>query len=308
VKVMMGAAVPLLVVVAYFYWEGALADLWDWTIVFNYKVYRPETARGLKETAALLWKVLLRVFGLKVIALGFSLIGYVMFAVERVRARRSSVTADEVTNACRDAILLPPTIYLAFCALNFQSGPDLIPLFPFIGIFAGWLLAKAGQTIPDHSALKAGAFGRAFLRWLPSAAVLVVAAAILAQTLAYRIEPGSTLQEQERKLAPVAEALGPDDRIYAHGMAEILVLLNRPNLNPYIYLDNGKDRFADARTPGGFAVILSQMEAEAPKVVALGRLGKVARRGDLERWVQEQYEAIGQIGNGVIYRRKSAGQ
>jgi hypothetical protein len=44
-KVIAGAVVPLAVVVAYFYWRGALDDLWAWTITYNYSVFGPDAQR-----------------------------------------------------------------------------------------------------------------------------------------------------------------------------------------------------------------------------------------------------------------------
>ena len=45
-KVVLGAAMPLAVVLGYFYSQSALGDLWAWTITFNYSVFGPETQRG----------------------------------------------------------------------------------------------------------------------------------------------------------------------------------------------------------------------------------------------------------------------
>ena len=88
----------------------------------------------------------------------------------------------------------------------------------------------------------------------------------------------------------VADLLGPDDKIYVHGTLELLVLMNKPNLNPYIFLDRGKDRYIAERTPGGFAAIIDQMKSESPKVIAISRIQNVAHRQELLDWAAEQYD------------------
>ena len=41
-KVLIGAAVPLGLVLLYFYGAGALGNFWNWTVRYNYRVYMPE--------------------------------------------------------------------------------------------------------------------------------------------------------------------------------------------------------------------------------------------------------------------------
>jgi hypothetical protein len=40
--IVLGAAIPLLLVLCYFYFKGALGDLWAWTITYNCGVFGPE--------------------------------------------------------------------------------------------------------------------------------------------------------------------------------------------------------------------------------------------------------------------------
>jgi hypothetical protein len=104
---------------------------------------------------------------------------------------------------------------------------------------------------------------------------------------------------------PVADLLGSDDKIYVHGTLELLVLMNRPNMNPYIFLDRGKDRYIAGRTPGGFAAITNEMKSQAPKVIAISRTQNVAYREDLFVWAAEHYDRfpVGFAHNSVYLRR-----
>ena len=69
-------------------------------------------------------------------------------------------------------------------------------------------------------------------------------------------------------------------------------MLNRPNMNPYIFLARGTDGFLGSRTPGGLDAVLAEMKAEAPKVLALSRLQNVACREALTGWAASQYEKL----------------
>ena len=325
-KVIIGAAVPLLAVLGYFYWRGALGDLWAWTITYNYGVFGPEARQGAGDAVNKLWRIVLRVFrpdtaaladsfigrfksrfeplaGLATFAMvPASIIGALLFGFERVRAKLAGKQAIQSPELFRDALLIPPLVYLGFCLVNFQAGPDLIPFFPFIGIFAAWFLIKAGRLIASrwlrHST---SAFPPEI--WLPLGALLLILIVLAVRTVTYRVG-GWTLQYQDQEFKTISDLLGPDDKIYVHGTVELLVLLNRPNLNPYVLLDWDADKFAGARTPGGWSAIMDEMESQAPKLVAVSRLRTVTYRADIERWIEEHYDRLALFRYERVFVRK----
>ena len=147
-------------------------------------------------------------------------------------------------------------------------------------------------------------FGRGLARRVPAAALVVLFGLIIFRSLTYSVGSEPTLQDQEKEFAAISRGLAPDDSIYVHGTVEILVLLNRPNLNPYIFLDRGKDDWIAKRTAGGFRAIIDKMESTAPRVVAISRTGKVARRAELSQWVEDHYDRMGLRGYEGIYLRR----
>src|SRR5499427_8655062 len=48
-KVIAGAAVPLALLLLYFYALGALGQLWSWTITYTYSVFGPEGQKGIDQ-------------------------------------------------------------------------------------------------------------------------------------------------------------------------------------------------------------------------------------------------------------------
>lgn len=314
-RVLIGASIPLLAVLGYFYVKGALDDLWAWTITYNYGVFGPEAKKGTGDALHKLWAVILRVFGPDTSALGdsmigrfkakvepiaglatlamvpVSLIGLSLFGWDRVRAKFSELRPIQSPGLFVDALFIPPAVYLGFCLINFQAGPDLIPFFPFIGIFAGLFFVRAGGLLSSLSWIKQLPSNLAREMLVPGLALGLVLVVILGRTFTYRPD-GWTLQYQDQEFRTISDLLAPDHKIYVHGTVEILVLLNRPNVNPYILLDWDADKFAATRTPGGWRAIMDEMESQAPKLVAISRLRRVTYRADIERWVDEHYDRL----------------
>jgi hypothetical protein len=288
-KVVIGAAIPLAVVVVYFYWKGALGDLWNYAMVYNYSVFAPEAKRSLVEAMANLWKTLRRNFESEVLFVVLSAVGLLIFCAERLRAKFKEGFSSELF---RDAIAIPPLVYFAFCLINFQAGPDLIPFLPFIGIFAAWLFVKAAQAI---SAIKMARFAAYLPRaetLIPQFVLAVILALVVTHAAGYRMQ-GTTLQEQEEEVKTLAGLLNPDDKMYVHGTVGLLVLLNKPNLNPYVFLDWNMDTFVAARKYGGsFKALIDEMEAQTPKIVSISRIKAVTHGEDFEQWVSEHYEEV----------------
>jgi hypothetical protein len=327
IKVLLGAAIPLLVVLGYFHWKGALGDMWAWTVTYNYQVFGPEAKKGAGDAIQSLWTIILRVFRPDVVAPGnsaldglmfrfaifaglatlamvpASLIGLLLFGRDRLRAKLSGIRPPQSPDLFVDALFIPPAVYLAFCLINFQAGPDLIPFFPFIGIFAGLLVVKAGGGVSTLRWVKTTRWPLALARVVPLSALALILLILLARTVTYKPDDW-TLRDQDHEFKVISDLLGPGDKIYVHGRVELLVLLNRPNLNPYILLDWGADDFAAARNRGGWSAIMDEMEARKPRVVAISRLRAVAHRAEIERWVDEHYDPLTSFRYDRVFVRK----
>lgn len=302
VKVLAGAVAPLAITFAYFYSRGALGDLWAWTITYNYSVFRPENQRTPVRALTHLSSVTSKKFGAAIVVVWISIVGFLALGIERVRLKLNRKGASDLF---RDAILIPPIVYFAFCIINMQGGPDLIPFLPFIGMFAAWFLVQLGRFISSRSTRGTDAAG---IRWdllVPGTALVLMLFLALESPLMNKNPAGHTLQDQDARLKGISDLLTPDDKIYVQGSVELLVLLNRPNLNPYTFLNQGIDRFASARRLGDFNLILGEMEFHRPKLVALSRLKTVSSRDLLERWVDEHYDKLKSFTDSDVYIRKA---
>jgi len=303
-KVLLGAAIPFAVMAIYFYSRSAFGDLWSLTISYNYGVFGPEAKRGTAEALKHIGKVMSRVFQTDIVLVFLGLAGYIIYLVERLRARFKGKKVFASPDTLRDALLLPTAVYFAFCLINFQSAPDSLPFIPFVGIFAAYCFVVAGRWI---KAIKhgEGRWGHArWEAWVPALAASTMLILALFRGATYKPDKG-TIRDQDKEFKLVADVLGPNDTLYVHGTTELLVLLNKPNLNPYVDLDWGKDDYiASRKYSGSFKALVDEMEAQAPKVVALSRLKVVAHRAELEQWVEAHYDKLDVPGYEGIYIRK----
>jgi hypothetical protein len=300
-KVLAGAAIPLGTTLLYFYSRGALRDLWSWTITFNYSVFAPNGLKPLSQSLRHFWKVVSRVYEWDSIAVWMSVAGFIWYSYRRVRAKFGGVRAFGGPTLDRDAIAIPPLIYLAFCTINFQGGPDLIPFLPFIGIFGGWFFIRAARLLFSGRIALAGHYltaQRAFCLLV----VITIGIITLYRGVTYRVE-NITLQAQSAVAEKVARLLAPGDTIYVHGSVELLVLLDIPNLNPYVAFDSGADDYIAAGKPHGFASVIEEMEAAAPKVAVLTRLGNVHHADELMHWVNQHYQRLAQFDYASLWVR-----
>src|SRR5258707_1477092 len=145
-KVLGGEAIPLGVVIAYFYFAGALKDLWIWTVHYNYTVYMPEANVPPREALAQVWKLASLAMGSNLVWVKLSIAGFFLYAAELLsrRIRERKIIASDLF---RDALLIPPVIHLGFCIVNWQGEECMIPFFPFIGIFAGYFVIAIARIV-----------------------------------------------------------------------------------------------------------------------------------------------------------------
>jgi hypothetical protein len=290
-RALIGASVPLGLALIYFYSAGALSDFWSWTVSYNYQIYMPET----RETAAValnrLWYLIDQVTGGDTVWVKLGAAGLVLYAGERILVRFKNRAITAAPELFKDCLVVIPLMYLVFKVVSYPGADDLIPLFPFIGLFVGYAFTTASRWISDMRIGRSFENPARFARWIPIVPVTVLAALVLIHGLNYRIT-SATLQDQQQMVQRVSDLLDPDDKVYVHCTLELLVLLNIPNMNPYIFLDRGKDKYLAGRTPGGFAAIMRDMKSQAPKVIAISRLQKVSQREELSAWATEDYRRM----------------
>jgi 4-amino-4-deoxy-L-arabinose transferase-like glycosyltransferase len=281
-----GIVIPLGATAIYYATEGALADLYDATIDYPLTgVESKERSNQLQHIAS----VVNRDYPTTKIVFWAGLAILLALAVARAArppaGRHRSLLCDPYLIAVIPAFIA----IFVFSLTDFQGYPDVYPLLPFsaLGIGAGfWLLHAA--TVNGHFAVVAAALSGA-----------AIAAMVVASFFVYsRAGAGlSELTQQRQAAAALNRLLGPDDTMISLGNPMPLVLTQRANPSPFIYLEAGVDQWAIDHRFGTFANWTKQIEAANPAVVVLAR-PTVSRRwgrwispvqGEMRAWLAANY-------------------
>ncbi|HWC78001.1 MAG TPA: hypothetical protein VG778_11095 [Blastocatellia bacterium] len=288
VKLLAGAALPLLIFVGYFAIVGALNDFFVWTLHFNYSVYGPREMRSVSGFVTRFAELLNGPYRQERIYFIFAALGAVIVFAEHVWSTRGKI-ARWVEDAPSHAIWIAPLVYFAFCAVDIQWHADFLPFMPFVGIFA----AVAFYSIIKAAVARLKRFAPQLVTSrveYPAFALLLAAVFLGNVGDAFSFNRGfPTLQDQYVGIKEMTAFLEPGDKVFAHGRTEVLVVSKMRNASKYFFLDRGKDQYLDEIEPGGFKGWFERLKAERPRIVALGRLRMVDHAKDLRQWMEADY-------------------
>jgi hypothetical protein len=289
VRLLAGAAIPLVVLLAYFWMEGALRDFYLWGVHYNLNVYGPRGARPALSSIALIQSLLQSTFRRDRVFFYLAGVGIIVALFAELKRGRRDGAHSLLAAAPRHAIVIAPSVYLLFCLVNIQGSADLIPLVPFVGVFAALALVLAADQVIEL-------FGKAETK-LNRVAVeragyvglfLVVFYWGVSDAFAWK-QGFPTLKDQDEAVAEIKAQMEAGDKIFVHGRTEILVLSGLTNASKYFFLDFGKDVYLNNVEPGGFDGWFERLKAERPRVVALSRLRQVQRKQEFRNWMDAEY-------------------
>ncbi|MFY9609538.1 MAG: DolP-mannose mannosyltransferase [Blastocatellia bacterium] len=287
---LVGATVPLALLLAYFWLAGALQEFYQWGVHYNLTLYGPGGVRSISRALGRFGELVQRPYRQDRLYFYLAAAGIIvaLFA-ELKRARRRGISYLREA-APGHAIIIAPSVYFFFCLISLQGGPDLIPLLPFVGVFAAIALVLAIDQTTQLLRRALPKPGAGALEHASFAAVLVAVVffSVADAFTSKRVSP--TLKDQDSAVAEITSLLKPEDKIFVHGQTEILVLSGLTNASKYVFLERGKDTYLNTAEPGGFEGWFERLKSERPKVVALSRLGKVKHKQDLQDWADAEYE------------------
>ena len=292
VKVVAGACLPLAIFLGYLWAAGALKDFYAWCFHFNMTVYGPRDKQTFQMFLDRLSELLEKSYEQERVYFYLSGIGVLAVALREAISTAKQGWPYLLNRAPRHQVVIAALVYLLFCRINMQGEQDLIPLLPFVAIFASVLLV---WSLDLTMKLLARAYAK--LNNFPAGrlgfAVLILAVFFLNVAPAFSFKvPRKKLKAQDADTAEIMSHLGPEDHIFVHGRTEMLALSGLTNSRKYTNLDHGKDNYLDLVEPGGFDGWFEQLKADRPKVVMLSRMDNVDRKKDFLRWVKHDYERI----------------
>jgi len=288
-----GMCVPLAAVGAYLAVTGALGPAWRQAGLGALTFGRAAVEGG--GLAARLSTNLVNIVAATGTAFGvmrpvflLGLLGWLALAAEPLRAVWQASAergwASRLWEAIRRPAQLPSMVvgggFLAFTALDFQAGPDLLPLTPLAGLGIGWWLL----TLSNGTAL----------RRLPAVTILigVIVSAALAgmgfYQLAQRPMRNAAVRSQIQAAEQLYDMVGRDAEVQVFGCMAPLVVYRRPNATRFIHLGSKSLNLMAIELGGGVEKLAALIEERQPAAVLFdgGRYGEEP----LKALIAEHYE------------------
>lgn len=239
-----GVATPLAATGAYFWYHGALKELLDGLVLFNFlHVNRGGLPPALAPSGPI--REVLTWYGTMVgpLLLGLAVIGSLYFS--RTLWRHYA------------PLLLTLPVFAAWSLLDFQTPEDLYVFLPYAAVGFGALLASVLGRVEKPQPVAA----------LIGAALLAMAV-VNTPAVGARDMPGPSLQAQQRSAEEIRRRFGKDARIVSINAPQVLALLGTENPDPYLFTTEGVDRQIAADVPGGFEGWVESLEDHDPDAIA----------------------------------------
>lgn len=268
---LLGAALPLVAVLAYYALEGAVGDLLDGLFVFNLS-YLDRAESGLAHSLGRMGGTLMRGYSPMTIPIVVGLVAVLLMIAYVVFTRRRNLVSFLRRNrfAIVPLTLLPA---IGWSLLDFQGYADWYPLLPFAAMGLGGLGSALIRLVP-----------RASLQTVITVALSLVLLTAAATTYAAESRRGLTLQ--------LAEAIAIDRRLgdrnlFVIGNPSLLALTGRQNPSRYIYLNSGLELWAVDHIPDGTEGYLRAITNAQPGALVVSKRCPGPLVTAARRWARE---------------------
>jgi len=262
-RVAVGAAIPGVALLAGFAAVGGLGDLFEQAVLFNrhyVDVHSKSVAQSIRRLRRLMWSWSPTESWLFVVGA----IGLVL-----PLQRRTGISAPP-------GLVISGILYVGLTFVSLQGWPDTILLAaPAAG------LMSAGLVRLLHLAVDARRAG-----------LLVLAAALVCVALPRRpeVSVNTTFSEQADLMDKLAGRLDDDDTVVVIGTPEFSIHTGRLSVWPWPYMWFGVDRFAAAKSEGGFTGMLERLDERRPGLILVARSWHSSLRSQFECWLAPRYK------------------
>ncbi len=284
-----GVLIPGAVTIVYFAMVGAADELFETAFLLPLiGTQRAESTFG--DHIVHIALAVARGYGLSSVLFWGGLLFVLLLAASRIwngRGKWGRLAGDPLIVL----ITVPLLFFMAFSLVDFQGYPDAYPFLPLAAFGVACAAAGLLQRMEDRgrrpiavAVLGAAALGVVVLTWAWYGQERPVADA-------------TGLIAQRRDAAAAERILGPDGTFYALGDPSPLVLMQRRNPSPEIYMAAGVASWVIDHKPGGFEGWTQEIAAQQPDMVmSSGWHGPEA--ASMRAWLRSQFARIriGQTG------------
>ena len=294
-RALAGIMIPLVAVVAYFYYEGALGAFIEGLIFFNINYL----VRGDSELGSQLGAAAVNVaipYGTMLVPILIGLAVIVRLYFLRPYQYRFA------------PILLSFPAPILWSLQDFQLADDFYVFLPYaaigFGTFLSFVIHRDQVSRP--------------LAVLVGVVLVGVALANTSEQInagaAYTLKGTNVnLSDQREGALEIKDRLGEDAKLASINSPQVLVLLHRENPNPYLWITAGVDREIDAETQGGFDGWIRELgEFDPDAIVFFGEGQSIlpsahlteGRKQKLLGWLNSRYQ-MEKIGTWWLYEKNS---
>jgi hypothetical protein len=184
------------------------------------------------------------------------LVAIVITALVRSRTDWRAALADPVLSV----VAVTAVLTFGYATLDFQAYPDVLPLLPYPAIGCGAAVAIVLRHVSETAA-----------RVVVAATLVAAAVATVLSAVWFTDDPANDhyLRVERAEACAVQRVIPPDTRLYALGSPVPLVLTQRRNPDPFIYLYSGVAAWKVHHTKGGFDAWMRKIPASRSSVVVI---------------------------------------
>ena len=309
-----GSGLPVVVTGAYFYFQGALDELVNGSILFNARYLDREQLLSTAEFFAPVKAIFQGydtilipiVVGAMLAAVVISLV--TLGSINLLRKAHRGPSGSPMRKGAFAPIFLSLPFPVLWSLVDFQGYPDFYVFVPYVSVgFGGFLSFVVGRMGANGALLPGGAR----LLTVGLCAILTTVAVLGSLVVVDPARGVSSLDTEERPPGPndldyqrqaaskVQERFGEDAKVVSIGAPQLLVLLHKTNPNPYAFIIRGIDDQIAVETPGGFEGWIEDLEAYDPDVIAFGRTSGT-HSPMLLNWLESRYKKE-KIGPWTLY-------
>ncbi len=309
-----GAGLPIAATGAYFYFQGALDELVNGSILFNARYLDREQLLSTAEFFAPVKAIFQGydtilvpiVVGVMLVAVVIGLI--TLGSVHLLRKAYSGPSGQPMRKGAFAPIFLSLPFPVLWSLVDFQGYPDFYVFIPYIAVgFGGFLgfvvgrMGAMGTLLPGGTRLLTVGLSSTLIAVAVLGSLVVVDPARGVSSLDTEERPPgpNDLDYQRQAASKVQERFGKDAKVVSIGAPQLLVLLHKTNPNPYAFIIRGIDDQIAVETPGGFEGWVEELEAYDPDVIAFGRTSGTHSPMLLD-WLESRYERE-KIGPWTLY-------
>jgi hypothetical protein len=287
-----GAALPGIIIMAYFYLTGGLYEMIFGGFLFPFQ-YMQFKGLSLFSQIEHIYRKAFVGFTSSILIFYIGLLMIVYFYYWRFRVK-SSIT--EMLLKDRFSIILlsfPPLVIWSL--KDFQGYPDFFIFLPFISLGFGHFLSIINQKIEKTNTNSLRLFKKRF------SAIVVILLFSISLTNAY-LGRSNELLEQRSAAVKIERQYGEDVKILSLGDPTPLVLLHKTNPNRYLFITRGFDLLIEDTYPGGVEGWLNEIEEYDPSVISF-KIVKGEYSDEIIDWIKSNYVRA-EMDQFIIYVKK----